>query len=572
MGASRRTLVVVILVVLLAPLIWLFMSGPGGPFVCPDLSKIVFRNERLSVYGSQQQSSPCPIVRDPTTFSAGATANNYFYPQTPSENAIVFLSQTDYHDLRRSSTVEVKVEGLAPASPYFFQSTGSNEVHQFWTRPERSSANPFRFAVIGDTQGRYDPFGTARLNKDRLATASFAEANIRKTDRYNKVVEALRHVDQRGWQIRIPSAAGDWKDTIEEVRNAPNYRGLLLTPTIDRLFYSTTLPRPASPFGFVLHVGDVVDDARYPSSWTADMFDQLRYLLTFAPVYPAIGNHEYNDPSFGKYFRIPGTDRDRRAPDSYDYVFEWPPAVFIVLDTNSIWHEIVDIDKLDNALRLRWTDKSWAGLQDIVSPAAIERARPLEGRALSPGQAIESVRALGLSEQESRGIRSAAEVLEPAGENIKIRANAATGRVELGKVRTAEDRERQLAWLDEKLGAYRDRKFIFVASHHPLLYGNYKIEPLSGVLQKHRVTAYFNGHMHNYTHHFDDGVHFFTTGGGGLQENLTPLPPASRPSLMRQSRSTHYLLVEVNRDDVKISALRQDNSLIEEVLIPRRQP
>ena len=136
---------------------FLIYQGITRPYICPDPDNIIFKNDTISVFAPIRKGVPCPIVRDATVFTAGSSGNNYYYPQIPLENSITFLSQTNYHYLPQSTGIQVTVDGLSPDSTYFFHVSGSNEIHQVSTKPPGDSLTAFRFAVIGDTQGLYDP-------------------------------------------------------------------------------------------------------------------------------------------------------------------------------------------------------------------------------------------------------------------------------------------------------------------------------------------------------------------------------------------------------------------------------
>jgi acid phosphatase type 7 len=77
---------------------------------------------------------------------------------------------------------------------------------------------------------------------------------------------------------------------------------------------------------FVMHVGDVVDNGRDKSEWVEELFRPCAELFSRVAVFPAIGNHEKNDPQYYKYFAVP-------APKYY-YRYRYGNADFFSLDTN----------------------------------------------------------------------------------------------------------------------------------------------------------------------------------------------------------------------------------------------
>jgi hypothetical protein len=77
---------------------------------------------------------------------------------------------------------------------------------------------------------------------------------------------------------------------------------------------------------FVMHLGDVVDNGPDKSEWVEELFRPCAELFGRVAVFPAIGNHEKNDPQYYRYFAIP-------APKYY-YRYRYGNADFFSIDTN----------------------------------------------------------------------------------------------------------------------------------------------------------------------------------------------------------------------------------------------
>jgi hypothetical protein len=75
---------------------------------------------------------------------------------------------------------------------------------------------------------------------------------------------------------------------------------------------------------FTLHTGDIVNDGRNISQWI-DFFSISKYIHN-CTLYPVIGNHEYYNESYLKYFKI--------TKDCYWYSFDNGPVHFVGLDSN----------------------------------------------------------------------------------------------------------------------------------------------------------------------------------------------------------------------------------------------
>lgn len=125
---------------------------------------------------------------------------------------------------------------------------------------------------------------------------------------------------------------------------------------------------------------------------------------------------------------------------------------------------------------------------------------------------------------------------------------------------------KQMQWIENTLSENRssvDALFVFL--HHPLLtrfqYAHREpvknTDEVRALLRKWDVTAVFMGHEHSsYDHMEERGVHYFITGGGGA-----PLSKKNKKAFH------HYLLVEINDGQVKITAVDMEGIARDEVLV-----
>ncbi len=129
-------------------------------------------------------------------------------------------------------------------------------------------------------------------------------------------------------------------------------------------------------------------------------------------------------------------------------------------------------------------------------------------------------------------------------------------------------------WLKQELDKVpSDVDFVFLVLHHPpytassdqALGGGHSARHPEQLLaqtleeyQKHNQARFvvFSGHVHNYEHQEHNGVTYFVTGGGGAR----PYPIERTPDdpLNGKSVNYHYLLVEVERGDLRITMHRLD--------------
>jgi Icc-related predicted phosphoesterase len=129
-------------------------------------------------------------------------------------------------------------------------------------------------------------------------------------------------------------------------------------------------------------------------------------------------------------------------------------------------------------------------------------------------------------------------------------------------------------WLAKKLDSVpSDVDFVFLVLHHPPYTASSDKTPSGGhsarhpehllaqVLEERQGRAHarfvvFSGHVHNYEHQEHNGVTYFVTGGGGARPY--PLERTPDDPLNGKSVNYHYLLVEVDRGNLKITMHRLD--------------
>ena len=134
---------------------------------------------------------------------------------------------------------------------------------------------------------------------------------------------------------------------------------------------------------------------------------------------------------------------------------------------------------------------------------------------------------------------------------------------------------RQGQWLADKLDHVPPGvDFVFVMLHHPpytsssegpKLGGGHPARPreqaLAKMLQERQARARFRivvfaGHVHNYERHEHGGVTYFVSGGGGAQ--AYPIARAPDDPFQSKEVNYHYLLAEVDRQQLKVTMNRVD--------------
>jgi HEAT repeat protein len=71
---------------------------------------------------------------------------------------------------------------------------------------------------------------------------------------------------------------------------------------------------------FILHTGDMLVDGRIRDEWGTCLFDPLKEVICWAPIYPTMGNHEMLSEYYYAYFSPPpGGGAHNQAYYSFDY-------------------------------------------------------------------------------------------------------------------------------------------------------------------------------------------------------------------------------------------------------------
>jgi len=130
-------------------------------------------------------------------------------------------------------------------------------------------------------------------------------------------------------------------------------------------------------------------------------------------------------------------------------------------------------------------------------------------------------------------------------------------------------------WLTAKLDHVpSDVDFVFVMDHHPpytsssddkKFGGGHSARPheqaLAKMLEERQAHAryrivFFSGHVHNYERHEHGGVTYFVSGGGGA--HAYPIERAPDDPFQSKEVNYHYLLVEVDHQQLKVTMNRLD--------------
>ena len=135
--------------------------------------------------------------------------------------------------------------------------------------------------------------------------------------------------------------------------------------------------------------------------------------------------------------------------------------------------------------------------------------------------------------------------------------------------------DKEKAWLENLLSLNEDAGYIFVF-FHPTWYSvkSSRVEEAArrraywgDIFERHRVSAVMNGHDHYYEHAFHGGTHYIVTAGGGAPLYDTD---ALQPETVKAEKVHHYMSIDVGEEQTILKAIRIDGSLIEKIVIARR--
>jgi acid phosphatase type 7 len=128
--------------------------------------------------------------------------------------------------------------------------------------------------------------------------------------------------------------------------------------------------------------------------------------------------------------------------------------------------------------------------------------------------------------------------------------------------------EEQTHWLEADLRDSQNLDFRFVMAHHPPETAvrrrqgeNKQMTALEPIFEKYKVSAGFFGHDHNYQHYLKNGVHYFTTGGGGAPLYDVDTPPAK--ITVKVASTENFVIVNVDGKKAHVEARKPDGSLLD---------
>ncbi len=128
----------------------------------------------------------------------------------------------------------------------------------------------------------------------------------------------------------------------------------------------------------------------------------------------------------------------------------------------------------------------------------------------------------------------------------------------------------QAHWLEADLRDAQSADFRFVFAHHPPETAvmrrqgeNPRMTELEPMFEKYHLSAGFFGHDHNYQHYLKNGVHYFTTGGGGAPLYDVDTPP--KDITVKVVSTENFVTVTVDGKKARVEGKKPDGELLESV-------
>jgi 3',5'-cyclic AMP phosphodiesterase CpdA len=146
--------------------------------------------------------------------------------------------------------------------------------------------------------------------------------------------------------------------------------------------------------------------------------------------------------------------------------------------------------------------------------------------------------------------------------------NSDVGNVSVSQAARDTFWQEQTRWLRDDLKRAASATLRFVVAHHPPITAvkrrqdnNPLMIALQPIFDEYKVTAGFFGHDHNYQHYLQNGVHYFTSGGGGAPLYDVDAPPAD--ITVKVASTENFLVVKVDGGKVHVEAWTPGGAVID---------
>jgi hypothetical protein len=164
---------------------------------------------------------------------------------------------------------------------------------------------------------------------------------------YNFITPPLKN-SEKAFNILLMS------DMQQDSGNPSQYYEMCHDGVADYIIDLTGSSDIAAQIGCYMIPGDLVDNGLIYSQWENTFFDPCDNITPYTPLYPVLGNHEFNNNSYFKYFHLP--ENGTAGYEEHWWYKDYSNVRIIGLDSNTGYQIQAQLDWLQNVLNEAATD------------------------------------------------------------------------------------------------------------------------------------------------------------------------------------------------------------------------
>jgi len=121
-------------------------------------------------------------------------------------------------------------------------------------------------------------------------------------------------------------------------------------------------------------------------------------------------------------------------------------------------------------------------------------------------------------------------------------------------------------WVEDALQHLSDKKWLIFACHEPLRSAvardNWADTPLVSILEENGVDLVVSGHDHIYEHFYDNGIHYFISGGGGAPLSDLDESKLSGEGVMAAGAFYHFIQLTISDTSIEGTVINASNGSV----------
>ena len=260
---------------------------------------------------------PSPTFTLEPTLTATSTDTPTYTP-VPSATPTSPPTQTPSSTPTPSPTLTPSPTPTQPLNEYasYLQNVTQDSITIMWETPQNPIESRLRYRLLGDPTW---------IEKVASAKTGFHEITLQGLTPDSTYEYQVNLDGNSQWSPSWPAVFSTAPDASQSCRAA--IYGDSRTPyEVHREVIESIAKNEPD---LLFHTGDFVEFGRKYRSWDKEFFHPAADLLAYVPLYPILGNHEYNGTErmwYYKFFSPPGNEQW--------YAFTYGCARFIILDSN----------------------------------------------------------------------------------------------------------------------------------------------------------------------------------------------------------------------------------------------